>query len=69
MPGNTDISHEVEARLVAIETRLDALDGGSTGDPKEEEEEEPATEEPVAASTRRGRRTYGASVEETPSEE
>ena len=28
MPGDTDISHAVEARLSAIEERLDALDGG-----------------------------------------
>jgi hypothetical protein len=37
---DTDISHAVEERLLAIETRLNALDGGSAGEPKEESKEE-----------------------------
>ena len=44
---DNDISHAVEERLAAIEARLDALDGGSIGDPKEEVEEEEVVEERV----------------------
>jgi hypothetical protein len=53
VPGDTDISHAVEQRLVAIEARLDALDGGppaaevdqpdaGVGDPEPKEEETPS---------------------------
>ena len=53
MPGDSNISHEVEARLVAIEDRLDALEGG--GDTTTPEED--STEESIPSSTYSSRRT------------
>jgi len=74
MPGDTDISHEVEARLVAIEARLDALEGndGENGDGEDNGNEEasqlPVEEVPEVAPSRRGRRSYGTTTEETVTE-
>jgi len=57
---DNDISHAVEARLTAIEERLDALDGGVQ--PVEEEVVE-EDEEPAPTTRRGGRRKK---VEEEP---
>lgn len=41
---DTDISHAVEARLAAIETRLDELEGGTPASLSVDEEVEPEEE-------------------------
>ena len=67
MPGDSDISHAVEDRLVAIESRLDALEGDST--PPEEEGEDDSVGESVeelpttSYSSRRSRSKTTASAD------
>jgi len=67
VPGDSDISHAVEDRLVAIESRLDALEGDST--PPEEEGEDDSVGESVeelpttSYSSRRSRSKTTASAD------